>query len=61
MTFTQPEKAFCVFAFTKNEPPTVIERAFRRKYGKAPPEKKTIVRWHGRYTARQMYRTISAA
>ena len=49
MAFTQPEKAFCVLEFAKTESWTVAQRAFRRKFGKKPPERKSIVRWHGKF------------
>ena len=49
MAFTQPEKAFCVLEFAKTESWTVVQRAFRRKFGKKPPERKSIVRWHGKF------------
>ena len=49
MTFTQPEKALCVLEFAKTESWTVVQRAFCRKFGKKPPEKKSIVRWHGKF------------
>lgn len=49
MAFTQPEKAFCVLEFAKTESWTVVQRAFRRKFGKEPPKRKSIVRWHGKF------------
>ena len=49
MAFTQPEKAFCVLEFAKTESWTVVLHAFRRKFGKEPPERKSIVRWHGKF------------
>ena len=33
----------------KTESWTVVQRAFRRKFGKEPPERKSIVRWHGKF------------
>ena len=49
MAFTPPEKAFCVLEFAKTETWTVVQHAFRRKFGKKPPERKSIVRWHGKF------------
>ena len=50
MAFTQPEKAFYVLEFAKTEELwTAVQCAFRRKFGKEPPERKSIVRWHGKF------------
>ena len=49
MAFTQPETAFCVLEFAKTKPWIVVQRAFCRKFGKKPPERKFIVRWHGKF------------
>ena len=35
--------------FAKTESWTVVQRAFRRKFGKKTPEKKSIVRCHGKF------------
>ena len=48
MAFTQPEKAFCVLEFQKLNH-GIIQRAFRREFGKEPPERKSIVIWHGKF------------
>ena len=44
MAFTQPENEFCVLEFAKTESWNVVQRVFRRKFGKKPPERKSIVR-----------------
>ncbi len=49
MALIQPDKALCVLEFAKTELWTIIQHAFRRKYGKEPPERKPIVRWHGKF------------
>ena len=49
MAFTQPEKAFCVLEFAKTESWTLVQRAFRRNFRKEAPERKSILRWHGKF------------
>ena len=49
MAFTQPEKAFCVLEFAKTESWTVVQHALCRKFRKEPQERKSIVRWHGKF------------
>ena len=49
MAFTQPEMVFCVLEFARTESWTVVQCAFCRKFRKEPPERKSIVRWHGKF------------
>ena len=49
MAFTKPEKAFCVLEFVKTELWTFVQRAFRTKFQKEEPERKSILRWHGKF------------
>ena len=37
MAFPQPEKAFCVLKFAKTKSWTLVQREFRRKFGKEVP------------------------
>ena len=48
MAFTKPEEAFCVLEFAKTESWTLVQRAFRTKFQKEAPERKSILRWHGK-------------
>lgn len=49
MAFSQQDKAFCVLQFAKTESWTCVQRAFRRKFEKEAPERKSIVRWHAKF------------
>ena len=41
--------------FAKTESWTVVKRAFRRKFKKKPPKRKSIVRWHGKFIVDECY------
>ena len=49
MVISQSEKAFCELEFAKTESWTIVQRAFGRKFRKRPPERKSIVIWHGKF------------
>ena len=49
LAFSQQNKAFCVLQFAKTESWTCVQRAFRRKFEKEAPERKSIVRWHAKF------------
>ena len=52
MTFTKPEKAFFVLEFAKTESWTCawhVQCAFRTKFRKEAPERKSILRWYGKF------------
>ena len=49
MAFTKPEKAFCVLEFAKTESWTLVQRVFRTKFQKGAPERKSTLRWHGKF------------
>ena len=49
MAFTKPEKAFCVLEFTKTESWTLVQCAFCTKFRIEAPERKSTLRWHGKF------------
>ena len=49
MAFTKPEKAFCVLEFAKTESWTLVQCVFCTKFQKKAPERKSILRWHGKF------------
>ena len=49
MAFTKPEKAFCILEFAKTESWTLVQCAFRTKFQKEATERKSMLRWHGKF------------
>ena len=49
MAFTQSKKTFCVLEFIKTESWTLVQSTFRTKFRKEAPERKSILRWQGKF------------
>lgn len=47
---TAQQKAFCVIEYGRSESTTVVQRAFRTKYGVKPPDRWCIKRWYKQFT-----------
>ena len=49
MPFTKQEKSFCVLEFAKTESWTRVQRNFRTKFTKQPPDRRSILNWHAKF------------
>ena len=49
MTATEVEKAFCVLELAKMNSVTLVQRHFRRRYGKPPPTRQSIYVWSKKF------------
>jgi len=43
------EKAFCVLELAKTNSVTLVQRHFRRRYGKPPPTRQSIYEWSKKF------------
>jgi len=48
MAVTVVQKAFCVLEFAKTNPITLVQRHFRRQYGK-PPTRQSVYDWSKKF------------
>ena len=58
---TAQQKAFCVIEYGRSESTTVVQRAFRTKYGAQPPDRWCIKRWYKQFTENGCLCKITAA
>ena len=49
MATTVVEKAFCVLELAKTNSVTLVQRHFRRRYGKPPPTRQSICDWSKKF------------
>ena len=49
MADTVVEKAFCVLELAKTNSVTLVQRLFRRRYGKPPPTRQSIYDWSKKF------------
>jgi len=49
MAATVVEKAFCVMELAKTNSVTLVQRHFRRRYGKPPPTRQSIYDWSKKF------------
>jgi len=49
MAATVVVKAFCVLELEKTNSVTLVQRNFRRRYGKPPPTKQSIYEWSNKF------------
>ena len=49
MAATVVEKAFCVLELAKMNSVTLVQRYFRRRYGKPPPTRQSIYDWSKKF------------
>ena len=49
MAATVVEKAFCVLELVKTNSVTLVQRHFRRRYGKPPPTRQSIYDWSKKF------------
>jgi transposase len=49
MAATVVEKAFCVLELAKTNSVTLVQRHFRRRYGKPPPTRQSIYDWRKKF------------
>ena len=49
MVATEVEKAFCVLKLAKTNSVTLVQRHFRRRYGKPPPTRQSIYDWSKKF------------
>jgi hypothetical protein len=49
------EKAFCVLELSKTNCITVVQRRFRTRFGKSPPDRQSSYDWHKKFKTNGMF------